>query len=78
MREELKLIPLRIPAGWTIELNKLTEVNPNEFKTSDYEYVWEFDEDIMFLTYRELEYSIDLGWYPSFDPYQHKLPCCVK
>jgi hypothetical protein len=68
MKEELKLVPLRIPAGWTVQQNKFTEVNSKEFISEDYRYVWEFDEDILLLSYSDPNYSLDLGWYPSFNP----------
>ncbi len=67
MTDKLKLVPLRVPSGWKVELNKFTEVNPDEFTSEDYKYLWEFDEDIVYLTYKD-KYSIDLGWYPSFNP----------
>jgi hypothetical protein len=41
-----KLVPLRITGGWTISFNQFTEMSPDAFLTDDYQYKWEFNEDI--------------------------------
>ncbi|WP_134682617.1 hypothetical protein [Brevibacillus migulae] len=65
---EPKLVPLRIPTGWSVALNKFREVNPEQFKHEDYEFCWEFDEDILHLKNEYRNRILDLGWYPSFNP----------
>ncbi len=67
MVDELKLVPLRIPNGWKVVWNIFTEVNPNEFINNDYDYKWEFNEDILYMVYGDELYGLDLGWYPGFN-----------
>ncbi len=67
MVDELKLVPLRVPSGWKVVWNIFTEVNPNEFLNDDYEYKWEFNEDILYMVYEDELYGLDLGWYPGFN-----------
>ena len=67
MVDKLKLVPLRIPNGWKVVWNIFTEVNPNEFMNDDYEYKWEFNEDILYMVYEDELYGLDLGWYPGFN-----------
>jgi hypothetical protein len=61
----LRLVPLRIPSGWSIIKNSFTEANPDSFHDEEYEHVWEFQEDILQLRNKNLKRIVDLGWYPS-------------
>ncbi len=64
---KLKLVPLRIPTGWTITLNDFTESLPKKFTHDNYEHRWEFKEDILQLSSKYKKQIIDLGWYPEFN-----------
>ncbi|RCW40297.1 hypothetical protein [Paenibacillus prosopidis] len=63
-----KLVPLRIPPGWMVNFNQFTEANPDAFKNDDYEYKWEFNEDILQFDHIKNNRTVDLGWYPEFNP----------
>ncbi|MFP3389461.1 hypothetical protein [Brevibacillus sp. SIMBA_040] len=65
---EPKLVPLRIPTGWNVTLNSFREVNPDQFLTEDFEFCWDFGEDILQLKNESRNRILDLGWYPSFNP----------
>ncbi len=42
----IQLVPLRIPLGWTVEWNVLTQVSPEHFINEDHEHRWEYNEDL--------------------------------
>lgn len=64
------LQPLRIPAHWSFEWNKLELVEPDTLSKND--AVWDFTlvQDILFMHRKigEQTVSIDLGWYPDGNP----------
>lgn len=74
----LNLQPLRIPANWTIKLNKLTDIDPETLAPEDENWLFAFNEDIIYMESqisrkrdRQLEeqkLGIDLGWYPDGEP----------
>lgn len=71
------LQPLRIPAGWHIEFNKLICTEPQTIDKDD-ERWFDFTEDIAYIyTVRQRKkdhkiqtqkLGIDLGWYPDCNP----------
>ena len=74
----LNLQPLRIPPHWTMELNKLEEIDPETLPPEDNNWLFAFNEDILYM-YSEInrkrneqtevqKLGIDLGWYPDGDP----------
>lgn len=57
-----ELQPLRIPAGWNVKYNVLSEYDPDK---DGVEYSYELCEDLLQLENKNL--LIDLGWYPHGD-----------
>ena len=74
----MSLQPLRIPLGWTIGINKLENLEPQELSGDDESWLYDFTEDILWIhrtnqrkknkQFEEQTLSIDLGWYPDGDP----------
>lgn len=74
----LNLQPLRIPPHWTMELNKLEDIDPETLPPEDETWLFAFNEDILYMHSKisrkrnnqteEQKFSIDLGWYPDGDP----------
>lgn len=64
----LPLVHLEIPNGWTINHNIFTEACPEKFLSEDYEYRWEFNENILQIVNISRKKILDLGWYPEFCP----------
>lgn len=72
------LQPLRIPPGWTIVINKLENLEPEELDADDERWLGTFTEDILYLHTKrkrkrnkqveEQTLAIDLGWYPDSEP----------
>ena len=65
---EIRLQPLRIPTGWTVEFNNgLFEVDPDRaLLPADRHWVF-FKEDMLQLVNRRFNRVLDLGWYPDGD-----------
>ena len=78
MHDWQRLQPLRIPSGWTMMINKLEDMEPEELLSEDRTWLFAFTEDILYMytnmsrkKNKELEkqtLAIDLGWYPDSDP----------
>lgn len=74
----LNLQPLRIPPHWTMELNKLEDIDPETLTPEDESWLYAFNEDILYMSSKvsrkrndkteEQTFIIDLGWYPDGDP----------
>ncbi|PNV60641.1 hypothetical protein C0033_17920 [Clostridium sp. chh4-2] len=75
----MELQPIRIPSGWEVLFNNLTELEPDDVpKTADEIWNFQFVQDILYIRNRrtrkkdhkvyEHELGIDLGWYPDGDP----------
>ncbi len=74
----LNLQPLRIPPHWTMELNKLEDIDPEMLPPEDENWLLAFNEDILYMRSQisrirnnqteKQEFIIDLGWYPDGDP----------
>ncbi|QDH21688.1 hypothetical protein [Saccharibacillus brassicae] len=65
---KVKLLPLRIPSGWEVSYNSLTEMDPSQQKTDD-ENVWfNFTEDLLQVKHTKFGILLDVGWYPERDP----------
>lgn len=74
----LNLQPLRIPPHWTMELNKLEDIDPETLPPEDENWQFAFNEDILYMNSiisrkrnnqtEEQKLGIDLGWYPDGDP----------
>ncbi|MBR4083771.1 MAG: hypothetical protein IKK33_05760 [Lachnospiraceae bacterium] len=72
------LQPLRIPPGWTIVINKLENIEPEELDVDDERWLGAFTEDILYMHTKqkrkrnkqieEQTLAIDLGWYPDSEP----------
>ena len=67
--EEIKLQPLRIPAGWKVNYNKFFDIEPSDLQENDINWI-DFTEDILQMEYKykDIYIIIDLGWYPDIDP----------
>ncbi len=78
MQDWQHLQPPRIPSGWTIMINKLEDIEPEELSPEDKIWLYAYTEDILYMytnmsrkKNKELETQtlvIDLGWYPDSDP----------
>lgn len=74
----LNLQPLRIPPHWTMELNKLEDIDPETLSPEDETWLFAFNEDILYMHSKisrkrdkqadEQKLGIDLGWYPDGEP----------
>ena len=58
---------LRIPTGWLVEWNSLTE--PPEGK--DRPPLDDLTQDLLLLRNQHFGVLVDLGWYPEFSPRGH-------
>ena len=73
--EKLELQPLKIPAGWSVEINHFYDLEPvsEDIEIRDKRFYekdgWKyFDEDLLFLIKRlnkRTWLKLDLGWAPS-------------
>ena len=61
--DPLKLVPLAIPAGWTMEQNHFYQTTFEEANGG-----YPFYEDILQMNNKDWCLTIDLGWYPEGDP----------
>ena len=78
MQDWQHLQPPRIPSGWTIMINKLEDIEPEELSPEDKIWLYAYTEDILYMytnmsrkKNKELETQtlvIDLGWSPDSDP----------
>ncbi len=69
------LQPLRVPGGWTIDYNKLENVEPMELDELDSLWLFAFTEDILLMhttschkrngKIEQQKLILDLGWYPD-------------
>lgn len=59
---DYELQPLRIQAGWSIELNNFSEYDMSVHGEEDY---YELNEDLLQLKYTGANIIIDLGYYPA-------------
>lgn len=74
----LNLQPLRIPPHWTMELNKLEDIDPETLSPGDETWLFSFNEDIIYMESKIIRkqndqiekqsLGIDLGWYPDGEP----------
>jgi hypothetical protein len=60
-----RLVPLRIPTGWTVAFNRFEEAPAAAAMTAD-ERDAHLSEDLLSLENGEL--ALDLGWKPAGDP----------
>jgi len=51
-----------------IKYNQFTEVRPDSFFDEEFEYKWEFKQDILQFRHSDNERILDLGWFPEFKP----------
>lgn len=71
--EDIQIHPVRIPAGWTIELNKLHEVEPDPSidligGPEGFSLLEVFFEQNLFRASNQKRgMLIDVGWYPEWD-----------
>jgi len=63
-----QLVPLRVPSGWMIDYNAFLDLDPNEFIDNEYEFRWEYSEDILQFSNKIRSRVLDLGWYPDHNP----------
>ena len=70
-----ELQPLRLQAGWTVEWNHFTEY---DIAFHGPEGAFELHEDLLQLTHKRSGLTIDLGWYPSYEPEGNYLLLLVK
>lgn len=72
------LQPLRVPGGWTIDFNKLENIEPQDLARQDKLWLFAFTEDILLMhktssrkrngRTEQQTLQLDLGWYPDGDP----------
>ncbi len=70
-----QLQPMRIQTGWTVRWNDFTEYDMALHGPED---AFELHEDLLQLYHERTGLTIDLGWYPSYDPEGHYLLLLVK
>ena len=63
-----ELQPLRLQTGWTVQWNDFTEYDMAVHGPGD---AFELHEDLLQLFHQKTGLTIDLGWYPSYDPGGH-------
>lgn len=62
-----KLLPLRIPCGWKVIINNLSDLEPNSLKNED--RLWmTFTQDMLNIKHCKKDILVDVGWYPENDP----------
>ena len=70
--EQLRLQPLRVPAGWLVEHNALFELEPGQevvvegLPGGDPWELWV--QDLLQLHHPARDLRLDLGWVPEADP----------
>lgn len=79
MEKSDTLYPIRVPAGWEVIINKLSEIEPDTIENPE-DNLWftEFVEDVLYICQKrkernnhqtiEHELGIDIGWYPDGNP----------
>ena len=70
-----ELQPLRIQTGWAVRWNDFTEYDITVHRPED---TFELHEDLLQLFHEKTGLTIDLGWYPSYDPEGHYLLLLVR
>ena len=70
-----ELQPLRIQTGWMVRWNNFTEYDMAVHGPED---AFELHEDLLQLFHEKARLTIDLGWYPSYDPEGHYLLLLVR
>ncbi|CAL8895592.1 hypothetical protein MHH54_09175 [Bacillus sp. FSL K6-4563] len=63
-----KLQPLRIPSGWEISYNSLTELDPALLNKDEHDKWLNFTEDLLQIKNSKKNILLDVGWYPEADP----------
>jgi hypothetical protein len=69
--QDVRLQPLRIPAGWRVVINNFVEsADPRLYEGSTRLPNLVFQEDILWMEHhtRDRRIGLDLGWYPEADP----------
>lgn len=68
MLPNLKLQPLRIPAGWLVSYNNgLYEIDPDPAIVPESDRWWIFKEGMLQMRHDATNRLLDLGWYPEGD-----------
>lgn len=70
-----ELQPLRLQTGWTVQWNNFSEYNMALHGPED---AFELHEDLLQLFHEKSGLTIDLGWYPGYDPEGHYLLLLVR
>lgn len=66
MFPDLRLQPLRIPAGWLVSFNNgLYEIDPDPEMVPESERWWVFKEDMVQMRHEGTNRLLDIGWYPE-------------
>ena len=61
MSEDFKLQPLRIPSGWTVEINILYEVDPEE----QYMFPYFSGSTMFYAEKKKHKVAVDVTWRPE-------------
>lgn len=65
---EVRLQPLRIPAGWTIHNNKFYEIDPDFDKSEDDKFWHLFESTLLWAICEHRYCGLDLSWSPMCSP----------
>lgn len=57
-------VPLRIPAGWTVDRNEFYELDAGQLSATDPAWAL-LSEDLLQLSDAQRELIVDVGWYPE-------------
>lgn len=70
--DDIKLQPLRVPAGWHVTQNVFFEVDPDPSKTINYppqkSVLTLFLQDMFHAKHNHYDIVVDVGWVPDEDP----------
>lgn len=68
MLANLRLQPIRIPAGWLVTYNcGLYEIDPDPVVVPEEDRCWVFKEDMLQMRHEATNRLLDIGWYPEGD-----------
>ena len=68
MLPDLRLQPLRIPAGWLVSYNNgLYEIDPDPAVVPESDRWWVFKQDMVQMLHGATNRLLDIGWYPEGD-----------
>ncbi|MCZ4247734.1 hypothetical protein O2313_09390 [Bacillus amyloliquefaciens] len=59
---------LKVPAGWTVDYITLKDTDPTTLEANDDAWLFDFNQDLLQVSYKTKNLLLDVGWYPEGDP----------